>query len=327
VFWELTGPRVLTLQELTGQSMQKLLSEPDPRIDKRGLAVRLVQGFMKQFFEMGLFHADPRPGNLLIEPPSKVGLIDFGLTGQIDDELMGHLIMMLTGAFNREPAVIVEVLADMNVLGEETDHAQLKREFTELIDKYYGLPLHRFNLQTLFYEASALVRRNGVTMPPQFVLFGKALVAVGGICLQLDPNLDLVALASPRVRRLVLERFTPRRMLRSATLSSWHLFNTLRHAPSQIRDISRRLASGRWQVTLRHRNLDDLAHEIDKASNRLSFALVIGAIIIGSSWVLTNSSTKLFSIPLQMLGIAGYLMAGILGLGLVYAIFRSGRLW
>src|SRR4029079_775012 len=103
---------------------------------------------------------------------------------------------------------------------------------------------------------------------------------------QLDPDLDLLGLTRPRIRRLVLERFSPGRVLKSATISSWHLLNVMRKAPSQLRDISRRLASRRWQVTLKHRNLDELAHEIDKASNRLGFAIVIGSIIMGSSWVL-----------------------------------------
>jgi ubiquinone biosynthesis protein len=326
VFWDLTGPRVLTLGELTGITMQKLLTQPDPAIDRNGLAVRLVEAFLKQFFEMGLFHADPHPGNLLIEPPCKIGLIDFGLTGLLDDELKGNLVVMLTGAFNREPDVIVEVLADMNIIDESADRGQMRREFTELIDKYYGLPLHRFNLQTLYFEVSSLIRRNRVTLPREFVLFGKALVAVGGICLQLDPALDLVGLTKPRIRRLVYERFSPGHVIKSATISSWHMFNVLRKAPSQLRDISRRLASGRWQVTLKHRNLDELAHEIDKASNRLGFAIVIGAIIMGSSWVL-GSDANLFHVPLRILGVVGYVMAGFLGLALVYAIFRSGRLY
>lgn len=326
VFWDLTGPRVLTLEELPGVSMQKLLSTPDPRMNRNELAVRLVKGFMKQFFEMGLFHADPHPGNMLIEPPSSVGLIDFGLTGQIDDELMGHLVLLLAGAFQREPDIILEVLADMNVLGEETDRAQLRRSFMELIDKYYGLPLHRFDLQQLFYEVSSLIRQNDVTLPREFVLFGKALVAVGGICLQLDPELDLVALTSPRIKRLALRRLSPKRILKTSAMSTWHLFNVMRNAPSQLRDISRRLAAGRWQVTLKHRNLDELAHEIDKASNRLGVSIIIGSLIIGSSWIL-QSNSKLFNIPLQALGITGYVFAGFLGLALVYAIFRSGRLY
>jgi ubiquinone biosynthesis protein len=125
----------------------------------------------------------------------------------------------------------------------------------------------------------------------------------------------------------VLERLAPTRLVKSATMSGWHLMNVLRNAPSQIRDISRRLALGKWQVTIRHRNLDDLAHEIDKASNRLSFAVIIGCIVLGSSWLLTMSGGQtLLRIPLQLVGIAGYLLAGIMGAWLLFAILRSGKL-
>lgn len=327
VFWELTGPRVLTLEEIPGDSLQVLLTNPDPRVDKHTLAVRLVEGFMRQFFETGLFHADPHPGNLLIEPPAQVGLIDFGLTGEIDQELGGDLVLALVGAFNREADVVVEVLAEMNALPEGADRSALRRDFMQLIDKYYGLPIRRFDLQTLFFEVTTLVRRHQVTLPREFVLFGKALVAVGGACLQLDPDLNLLELTRPRLRKLALERFAPGRLLRSATMSGWHFFNILKNAPGQLRDVTRRLASGRWQVTIRHRNLDDLAHEIDKASNRLSFAVIIGGVIVGSSLVLSSASqSKLLYVPLQVFGLLGYSIAAVMGLWLVVAILRSGKL-
>ncbi len=329
VHWELTGPRVLTLEELPGVSAQKLLGRETPGIDRKLLAERIAGGFVKQFFEIGLFHADPHPGNLLIEPPATVGLIDFGLTGRFDDAMLGHLVIALTAAFNREAEVIVEVLADMNALGEATDRGQLRRELLQLVDKYYGLPLHRFDLQNLFYEVTSLLRRNDVKLPREFVLFGKAIVTVGGICLQLDPHMDLLVLVKPQLRRLIGERLSPGRLAKSATISAWHVFNILKNAPSQVRDISRRLARGQWQVNIKHQNLETLATEIDHASNRLAFAVIIASVIVGSSWVLsTNSSLKFFGliIPLPVLGVIGYLVAGVMGLGLVIAIWRSGKL-
>ncbi|MGQ9652101.1 MAG: ABC1 kinase family protein [Phycisphaerae bacterium] len=327
VFWEFTGPSVLTLEEMHGVSIQTLLSQPDPAIDRKQLADRLARGFVKQFFETGLFHADPHPGNLLVEPPAAIRLIDFGLTGRIDEEMLGRLVMALMGAVNREPEIVVEVLADMDALGEHTDRVLLRRDFLELIEKYYGLPLHRFDMQTLFHEITALIRRNDVTVPREFVLFGKALVAVGGICLQLDPEMDLVNLVKPRLVRLLAERMAPGKLLKSAAMSGWHLLNFLKGFPSQLRDVSRRMARGKWQINIRHQNLDFLANEIDRASNRLSFAVITAAIIIGSSWVLASSSaTAVLGVPTWSLGVVGYVLAGLMGLWLVIAIVRSGKL-
>lgn len=327
VFWDLTGAAVLTLEEMHGVSVQALLTKPDPRVDRKQLAQRLARGFVRQFFETGLFHADPHPGNLLVEPPAAVRLIDFGLTGRIDDEMLGHLVMALMGAFNREPEIIVEVLADMNALGDGTDRTQLRRDFLELIEKYYGLPLHRFDMQTLFHEVTGLIRRNEVSLPREFVLFGKALVAVGGVCLQLDPDLDLLTLVKPRLVKLLAERVAPGRLLRSAAMSAWHLLNFLKGFPGQLRDVSRRMARGKWQVNIRHQNLDFLANEIDRASNRLSFAVITAAIIVGSSWILASASAPaVFGIPTWAFGVIGYVMAGLMGLWLIVAIVRSGKL-
>ena len=327
VFWELTGPNVLAIEELEGVKMQAVLKKNDDRFDHPTIARTLATGYMKQFFEMGLFHADPHPGNFFVTAPASVGMIDFGLTGQLDDEMMGHLVIALTGAISRQPDVVVEVLADMNALSDETDRTRFRRDLMQLIDKYYGLPLFRFNLQTLFHEFTDLVRQNRVSLPREFVLFGKALVGVGGMCLQLDPKLDLLALVKPKIRRLLRQRFEPRRLMRTATISGWHLWNILRTAPGQLRDVSRRLARGQWQLNVHHQNLDDLGHELDRSSNRLVVAIITASVILGSSWVLTSDTTLAFlNIPLTWIGVVGYLFAGVLGLWLVLAILRSGKL-
>jgi len=327
VHWDCTGPSVLTLDWVEGRSLKLLLAEGDERVNRKAVAHRLARAFMRQFFEMGLFHADPHPGNVLITPPATVGLIDFGLTGQIDEEMLGHLVIALTAALSREGDVIVEVLADMNALSDATNRRQLRREFMELIDKYYGLPLHRFDLQTLFFEITGLVQRNQVVLPREFVLLGKALVAIGGICLQLDPNLDLLALIKPRMIDLVAKRLAPGRLIKSAAISGWHLYNILKVAPSQMRDAFRRLARGQWQMHIRHENIDDLAHEIDRASNRLGVSVIVAAVIVGSSLIIGSESRLPFlDMPLAIIGIVGYLFAAVMGLWLVINMIRSGKL-
>lgn len=327
VHWECTGPSVLTLDWLEGTSLKKLLAEGDDRVDRKVLADRLGRAFVRQFFELGLFHADPHPGNLLIVPPATVGLIDFGLTGQIDEEMLGQLVISLTAAVNREPDVVVEVLADMGALTDNTDRRQLRREFMELIDKYYGLPLQRFDLQTLFYEITGLIQRNHVLLPREFVLMGKALVQIGGVGLQLDPELDLLAMIQPKIRDMIAKRLNPRRLARSVAISGWHLFNILKIAPSQLRDVMRRLGRGQWQVHIRHENLDDLAHEIDRASNRLGVAVIVAAVIVGSSLIIgSDSKLPFLELPLALIGGIGYIFAAVMGLWLVVNMIRSGKL-
>lgn len=327
VYWEFTGPRVITLQEITGTSLQHYLFEDMGELDRPLMARKILRAFIRQYFEMGLFHADPHPGNLLVRPPAHVGLIDFGLTGRLDETMTGQLVLGLTGAISKQPEIIVEVLADMDALGEETDRRQLRRELLLVTEKYYGLPLHRFDMQTLYFEVTGILRRNYVTLPREFVLFGKSLMGIGGLCLQLDPKMDLVAELKPKLNKLILEQLSPRKLAKYASISGWHMLNIFKSAPGLLRDVSRQLARGKWQVNIRHQNLDYLANEIDRASNRLGFSVIIGAIIVGSSWVIsTPNDLELFGLPLWFYGITGYIVAGILGLWLVIAILRSGKL-
>ena len=176
-------------------------------------------------------------------------------------------------------------------------------------------------------EVADIVRRHGVTIPRDVVLMLKALTTVSGVAVRLDPQLNIAELLRSHVTRLVRDRLSPRRVLRFAGVTLWHLISTVKTAPQQLRDVLQQVATGQWQLNVRHENLETLGRDIDRSSNRLAFSLVIGAIVVGSSVVVSsNTETRILGIPLQSFGVFGYLFAGILGLGLLWAIFRSGRL-
>ncbi len=327
VHWDLSSSRVLTLDALSGENVATLVARDEPGLNPHEIAHRLADAYFKQFFEMGFFQTDPHPGNILVEPPASVGLIDFGQVATVTEELMTQLAVIVYAGVRREVEVVVDVLADMGALGQDTPRGQVERAVRSLLDKYYGLPMKRIDLGVLLEEFSDVMRRYDVTLPRELVLVIKTLATISGVIEDLDPSLNVVALLQPRLRGMIRERFSPRRMLRVSGVGVWHLMTTLRHAPRQMRRILTQMASGSWQFRLRHENLDHLTSELDRASNRLAFSVVIAAIIVGSS-VVVSSNTQLapLGIDIQYFGIAGYLIAGLLGLGLAWAIYRGGRL-
>ncbi len=330
VYWDLCGPSVLTLRAVRGVNAAAAWALDDPaaaRVDRRLVARRLANAYLKQVFELGAFHADPHPGNVLIEPPAVVGLIDFGQVGAVSNELLGDLIAVIYACVNRDVELVVDALADLGALGAETDRRALQRALQSLLDKYYGLPLKRLDITTLVAEFSDAVRRHDVIIPKEAVLLCKAAGMVASLTTKLDPDLVLLELLQKRLQETLKQQFSPSRIGRGAAVAGWHLLGIIRHAPSQIRETLRRVATGAWRLNLRHENIDRLINELDRSSNRLAFSIVIAAIIIGSS-VVVGASTELtlFDIRLQYLGIGGYLIAGLLGLGLAWAIYRSGRL-
>lgn len=330
VFWDFTGTRVLTLERLSGVNISEVAAPGDgaaSRIDGRLVARRLADCYLKQIFEVGAFHADPHPGNVLVAPPAYVGLIDFGQVGTLGDELMTDLVVMVYALVQGELGVVIDTLADMGALGRDTDRRHLRRALRMLVDKYYGLPIKRLGIGTLLSEFADLMRRNDVVMPRDLSLLIKALGMVGGVTARLDPDLNLLELLGPRLKKAISERFSPREMARATTLIGWDLLSMLRRAPGQLRQTLRRLSTGGWELQVRHENIDRLIKELDRSSNRIAFAVVIAAIIVGSSMVFsTSTDMTLFRVPVQYFGVVGYVLAGLMGLGLSWAIFRSGRL-
>lgn len=330
VYWDLTATRVLTLEAIEGTNVDMLLSpneSPDGEIDRRLVARRLADCYLKQIFEIGSFHADPHPGNILLKPPATVGLIDFGQVGTLGEDLMTDLVVVTYAGVNGEMDAVIETFDDMGALTRETDRAGLQRALQIYRDKYYGLPLKRFDVGTLFTEFTEVMRRHDVVIPRDLALLVKALGTVGTLGRRLDPDLNLLELLQPRIKKAFAERFSPTQVARTATLVGWDIMNIVRRAPGQLRGLLRRLSSRGWELHVHHENLDRLIRELDRSSNRLAFSVVIAAIIVGSSMVVsTGADVELFGIQIRYFGIIGYLIAGVLGLGLSWAIFRSGRL-
>lgn len=331
VLWEFTGSRVLTLETIPGINLNKYLEKNegsgDAAINKPMVARRLANCYLKQIFDLGLFHADPHPGNILIESPARVGLIDFGQVGTLSDDLMTEMIIFVYACLNNEMNLAVDALADMDALGSDTDRRSLQRSLMVLRDKYYGLPMKRFDMGTMFNEYADVMRRHDVVIPKDMSMLIKALSTIGGVTASLDPELDLLTLVKPKLQEAMRERISPGRMTRRAGLLGWDVFSILRRAPRQVRDALRRVATHGLELHIKHENIDRLVRELDRSSNRLAFSIVIAAIIVGSSVVISaGSELNLFGVKVQYLGIVGYLFAGVLGLGLSWAIFRSGRL-
>ena len=154
---------------------------------------------------------------------------------------------------------------------------------------------------------------------------GRALVTAEGVGRELDPEFDILPLAKPYIKKLMLKRIGLRQGLK-ALRGLWEdLSDLFSNLPGDIKQILAKTKRGELVVKFEHRGLERLILTLDKSSNRLSFSLIIAALIIGSSLVMQlNKGLQLFGFP--AFGVVGFLIAGILGLWLVVAILRSGRL-
>jgi ubiquinone biosynthesis protein len=343
VHWSHTNSNILTLKRLTGTR----LSDPDAiaalTVDRREAADTLAHAFFTQFFKTGLFHADPHAGNIFVTPTGKIGLLDFGLVGRLDAQLRATLAGSMIALQRGDIEAVTEVYVEIGVVGEDTDLDAFKTEIHELLDKYYGVPLSRLDLSRCFADAMETARRHDVILPRNLVLFAKSFNMMIMACMQVCPEFDVAASARPFARKLLLARFHPRRVSQEALAGLWQASTALQRLPRQMRTFSRKLLQGRLQFNIEHRveAFDRFAHEIDRATNRVAFSIIVSAVVIGSALLLharirphlddilpgpVGHFVATYMPQTSVLGLAGFLFAGILGLLLAFAIWRHGRL-
>jgi ubiquinone biosynthesis protein len=197
-----------------------------------------------------------------------------------------------------------------------------------LVDKYSGIPLKRLDVRNLFEELTATARRHRVILPRDFVLLGKSLVTMGGVALELDPDTSLVEVVRPKVRSMAAEKISPKRLAERGLRSAYHVAAIAEQGPRQLRELARKLTRGRLQIQFRHENLDRFITELDRSTNRVAFAMIVAAIILGSAVILgMGVGPKVpYTANVPVLGLLGFLVAGLLGVWLAFAILRSGRL-
>jgi len=324
VLWELTTASVLTLERMSGRRISEFVTSGDVAVKKQ-LAAALFDFYMKQFFELGYFHADPHPGNILVDKSLRINIVDFGLTGRLSDELQGILGTAIIALRHKNVKLLAALLEQAEVLTEQSDVGQVESDITNLMDTYMGMPLGRVEIQQLFAEMTATAQRNSMLLPRDFVLMGKALVTVGGLARALDPEFDAASALGPYMKMVVRKKLSAEGIARSASLVAFHGMNLLREAPADLRRLIRKALTGGLSFNFQHKGLDKLIFDLDRSSNRLAFSIIVASLVVASSLIL-NAGKGPLAWGMPVLGIVGYVLAALLGLWLIWAILRSGRL-
>ncbi|KIH77044.1 2-octaprenylphenol hydroxylase [Geoalkalibacter ferrihydriticus] len=325
VFWEVTGDTVLTMEYIEGFKVSDLDLLRSGGYDLKTIAHRGADFFLTQVLVHGMFHGDPHPGNFFILEENVICLLDYGMVGRVDDDLKQHLIDLLLGILNRDVDRILTLMLFSGDITEETDRKGLKRDLYEFIDDYYEMPLGDLNVGRLLMEFVDLMNAYRIKFPADLMLLAKALVTVEGLGRQLDPEFNMIEHLQPFIKKMVHQRLSPGNISRGMYSLVESYTSLVRNLPRDLKEFINRVNRNKFKIDLEHRGLEKLISEFDKSSNRLSFSLIIGALIVGSSLIIqSDKGPQLFDFP--VLGLLGYSIAGVLGLWLAIAILRSGRL-
>jgi ubiquinone biosynthesis protein len=322
VIWSHSGERVLTLERVHGIPSDDIEALDAAGIDRRALAAKGVRVFYTQVFRDNFFHADAHAGNIWVDrdPARRANprfiALDFGIMGQLSDEDQYWLAENFMAIFNRDYRRIAQLHVDAGWMPPTTRIDELEAAARAVCEPYFTRPLSEISLAEVLVKLFRTAQRYELTLQPQLILLQKTLLNIEGVGRQLDPRIDIFDVARPVLERILVQRYSPRRL---AGEFRKRLPELVTHAPDMPRLLHAWLTQqveGRHELRMRSDDLAALTMEVRKMQKRTVAAILGTGLLIAAAvlYGLEAGGPRLWSIPAAV---------WVAGLGGIWALLAA----
>ena len=326
VYWQYTTKRVLTLEMLEGTKITEVGNKQGPGPDPTDLAKRLASLFVEQILVDGFFHADPHPGNILVTSDGTIQLVDCGQVGRMDPETKAGIVRMLIAFEQQDVRALADEILFLGIADEEVDVRRLTSDLDRVLRAYYGMPARAINIGQLLKLVLGVSAKHRVRLPANFAVLGKVLASIDGICRRLDPNVNFTEIARGYVGKAVRKEIVFEGSIAELYRALVATRGLLVSLPEQLSRLMRKAVEGHLRIEFKHEGLDEVTESLRASSNRIAIALIVAAIIVGSSLIVATSGGPMPGwLGIPSLGLLGYVLASVFGVWLIVSIIRSAR--
>ena len=323
VYNEFSTGRVLTTGWLEGRKVSDPAVGEVEGIDPQQLARNGATVFLEMIFDHGVYHADPHPGNLLVLPGNVLGLVDFGMVGQLGEPLREDLEDMLLAVVGNDPVALTAIITRVGATPSTLDEAALSADVADFVEHYGRQSLGGFDIAGALRELIEIVRRYEIVLPASLSMLLKLIVMLEGTAQRLSPDFSLLEVLEPMQRKMMLQRLSPTRQAKKIRRIYGEVEMLAEVLPRRVREILQQVQTGKFDVHLDHRGLEP-------SVNRLVLGMMTSALFLGSSLLLSRGVWPIRGLWLlegvSTPGLAGLGLSGLLGLRVLWAISKSGAL-
>lgn len=324
VYPKLCTTHVLCMEFIDGFKVTNLELLAQHGIERSQLALDGINLYFEQVFDHGFFHADPHPGNFFVLPNKKVCFIDFGMMGTIiekDKILLGDLMLSLA---RRDSKTLIKVLQQFADGGIQNLN-DLEYDILDFFEEYPDKSLDEIEPNEVMNGLNRMFFTYKIRVPQNLLLLLKALVMIEGVGLFLDPKYNIIKNMEPYVERLIARKYEPRKLLRNVYETYLDIAETLRALPSDVREIMQKMKQGKVNFDVDIPAIDRFNQDFKTVANRIAFAIVVAAMILGSALVIhADIPPHYHNVP--VLGVAAFVIAAFFAIRLLLAISKHGKL-
>ena len=326
LYRDLSTSHILTMEFVTGTKISNTEKLKSLNLDLKTIAKNGASVIISQIFDQGFYHGDPHPGNILVQDDGRICFLDFGAMGKLTKEQRMLLAEGLVAVVRRRDDELLRVVLKLSSNGDDIkDTKELGRDISDFVDTYAYLPLNRIKVDEILNDLMKLLTKHGIILPPEISTLVKVLAMLDGTYLAIDPDFQVMEVMKPYAQKLVLEKFDPKRLASDMTHTSAELYRLLRDLPDEARSIIKTIKKAELKVSVSSGNLKQVLRTFDKDANRLSYALIVSALLLASALLLHTHTPPVWH-EVSILGIVGLIASATMGLWLLIAIARSGHL-
>lgn len=322
VFMEYSTKKVLVLEQIIGLKANDIDTMKSMNWDMKNISDIGVKSFLKQVFEHGFFHADPHPGNIFVVSSNCIAYIDFGMVGIIDNTTLTLLNDMFIASVNKNIDRIIYILMELDSITEDTHIPTLRHELSYLIHYYYDISIEKVSLSNIFNEIFRFAKNNKLSLPSQFVMLGRAIITLEGTGRLINPQFSIGSVGQDFAKEYYLNKFKPKNILLNSKNYLDEIISDIRILPKQLRTILRSVERNELKIGIDEVKFSTLENNITSMANKLSVSVVLAALIVGSSLIISSVNVQNNRL-IQILAGVGFFISFMMGLYLVISIIRS----
>ncbi|MBU6079911.1 ABC1 kinase family protein [Allobacillus halotolerans] len=328
IYWDYTTKKVLTMEYVEGIKLNDQEGLAQAQCDNKWLAEKLVQAIFYQMFEDGYFHADPHIGNFFALPEENgIAFMDFGLVGRLSKDMQRNLASIVIAMTSQDTKKMTRAMKRMGVVPADIDEHEWEGDVDQFLIKYYDVPFSEISLGQSITDMFQIAHKHQIEVPSDFTLIGKTMLTLEGVVAQLDPDFSIITAAEPFGRKLIRDKYHPKRFAKEIYDQVDEYADVIEEMPEIVRELTALAKERKIPVELRIPALNYILSKMDRVSNLLSFSIILLAfslimtgIIIGSA--IAGQGSVLWDIPALEIGFV--IAVGMLA-WMIYSIFRSGR--
>jgi ubiquinone biosynthesis protein len=313
VFPNLSTKHILAIEEISGVELTKWKQQNYTQEQRDRIVANGAHAVVRQTLEIGFFHADPHPGNIFVLEDEKLCFIDCGMTGRVEESMRKDLAMLLYGVSEKNIDNVTSAflrLGDITI--DDVNKRELRKDLRDFIERFTEGPLGDIDMGSMLTAFLNGLRKHNVKCPGDLILMIKALITIEGVGKQLSPEFNLVDYAKPTIEKLVKSQIGFSALKNRTEASALLWAQLAERLPEDATRALDRIRRNKVRLNIDIESIDHMKEAIDRSSENLSWALIISALIVGSSIMVLANRTDSIGFT-DALGLLGYIFAGTLG--------------